>query len=677
VTGDASAVMERAQRPPWSPRRRAVVILLLAIVLDLVLCAAGVAVGGYELAAAQNELKGGGLSHADAAIRSLRDKTTVAGDAFGLARVCWWPWRPLAGLVAAAAAPVRGAGAIGPLLDLAADGSTGAAHALDGATPVLAAATGHQGPAGDTSARVLAALEQGQPSFAAALADLATAEQDRAAIDSTALPSPLRTGLDSVTRLLPQAGEALRAAVAAPDLLGARGPRTYLLVPQNPWDLRATGGFAGTAVLLRVDHGRLDAPKTLASDAVDDARSKRQARDYIPPPLPLVTYQHLNEWFYRDANWSPDFPTSARLLRYFYWLGQGQRADGVIAFDSSLLGPLLGLTGPVTAPGISTPLTSANGVAVLDSYVNAKGATGPKSAPNKNVAGLVYGIVFKRLQQLGAAQLPATLRVLGTALRQKHMLLWLPDATVAPILAHHSWDGAIDATRSDYLYVVDTNVHYNKINDFVHEGLSYHAVIQPDRSLRSTLTITYTNTTPPAARLYKRRPPQNNPLYEDFVRVYVPLGSALLGTTGLVQPWSAMRDHNKTVFAGYLRVPPGQGVTVTFSYRVPPNADMGPSAYSLTVQKQPGTDTMAHTAPLAVDVGTSGPLVRVGFGAGAGWAWRGRLDADVRLTVPLQGGHPAPIPLSYDAAPVVVAPGARIEPWAVLPTTLPSPPAAP
>ena len=660
------AVTEHIQRPPWSTRRRALTILLFAVLLDLVLCVAGAAVGGYELAAAQSEARGG-LGHAGAMVRSLRDKTAMAGVAFGLARLCWWPWRPLAGLVAVAAPPARGAGAVGPLLDLGADGSTGAAHALDGAMPVLAAATHGHGAGGDTSVRLLAGLQAGRASFAAALDDIGKAERDRAAIDSTALPSPLGARLDAATRLFPQAKDALRAALTAPDLLGANGTRTYLLVPENPWDLRATGGFAGTAVLLRVRHGRLDQPMTLASDAVDNVTSKRQARNYIPPPLPLVTYQHLNEWFYRDANWSPDYPTSAKLLRYFYWLGQGQWSDGVIAFDSSLLGPLLALTGPVTVPGINTPLDSKNGVHVLDSYVNGTG-----KGPNKDVAGKAYSLVFKSLQGLGAAKLPDAVGVLGTALRQRHMLLWLPDTTLAPILAHHTWDGAIDPTRSDYLYVVDTNVHYNKINDYMHEGLSYRALIQPDRSLRSTLTITYTNTAPPSQQLYRQRFPQDNPLYEDFVRVYVPLGSTLLHTTGLIQPWSTARDHNKTVFTGYLRVPQGQRGTVIFSYVVPPNADMAPTTYSLTVQKQPGADTMAHTAPLTVDIATSSPLVHVG--AGAAWAWRGHLDGDTRLTAQIQGGQPRPIPLSYDTAPGAIAPGARIDPWTVLPAGLPPAP---
>jgi len=78
-----------------------------------------------------------------------------------------------------------------------------------------------------------------------------------------------------------------------------------------------------------------------------------------------------------------------------------------------------------------------------------------------------------------------------------------------------------------------------------------------------------------------------------------------------------MRDHNKTVFSGYLRVPRGHSQTVTFSYLVPPNADMGLSTYSLTVQKQPGGVGIMPTLPLAVDVASGSPLVRVGAGARA------------------------------------------------------------
>jgi hypothetical protein len=207
-------------------------------------------------------------------------------------------------------------------------------------------------------------------------------------------------------------------------------------------------------------------------------------------------------------------------------------------------------------------------------------------------------------------------------------------------------------------------VHYNKINELVRERITYRATVEPDRSLRSTVVIAYANTATPT-NLPK---PQNNTLYEDFVRVYVPLGSRLLHTSGLTQPWPTTRAHNKTIFSGYLRVPSRARATVTFTYTVPPNALLDPATYHLTIQKQPGTDAI----PVSVQVRTGAPSIRVG--GGSSWSWQGPLRTDMPLTASLAGGHARPVPLVYDArAMVPITPGAEIEPWVVLPATLPRP----
>jgi len=568
----------RSSRPLWSRVAR---IILAVILLDLLLVVIGLAVGGYELIAAQQSLgsagtgsgasTGTGTNSLSSQAQSLRDRMSIARIGLGLARLCWWPWRPLSDALAAVP-PVRAVAQVGPLLDLAAGGSVAAMHALDGALPALSALqSGHSAGAGSSTepgARLLAGLTQGQGSLRAAMADFTTVERDATAIDTTALPGPLRTRLDPVLRLLPLADQGIQAALAAPDLLGATRPRLYLLVPENPLDLRATGGFVGTVALLQADHGRLALVDQQSSTDVDDNGAKTNRTGYIPPPLPLLTYQHLANWFYRDANWSPDFPTTAALLRYFYGLGQPQHIDGVIAFDSSLVPALLRITGPITVTDPNPPhevvtLTADNAVATLQARVN-DAATGKL---NKTFASAVYSAVFKGVRTLHGSQLTLAARVVRLALEGRRLLLWVPDPSVAPLLARQRWDGAIDPTRADYLYVVDTNVHYNKINGHVREGLSYHAVVAADRSLHSTVAITYTNGTT-AQNIVK---PENNTLYEDFVRVYVPLGSRLLATAGLTQVWTPRRDHDKTVFAGYLRVPSLASMTVTLSYIVPPN----------------------------------------------------------------------------------------------------------
>ncbi len=671
----------RSRRPLWPRVAR---LILAAILLDLLLIAIGLAAGGYELFAAQQSLRGAGGTAAGtsttsttstgtgtgtlaAQAQALRDRMSIAGIGFGLARLCWWPWRPLFGL-AAALPPVRAAAQVGPLLDLAADGSATTLRVLDGALPALSALQGGHGAgagsATDPGARLLAGLTRGQGSLTAALADVTTVERDAATIDTAALPSALRTRLDPALRLLPLAHQGLQAALAGPDLLGANRPRLYLLVPENPLDLRATGGFIGTVALLQADHGRLTLVDQQSSTEVDDNGAKTNRTSYIPPPLPLLTYQHLANLFYRDANWSPDFPTTAALLRYLYGLGQPRHIDGVMAFDSSLVPALLRITGPLTVTDPNPPrevvtLTADNAVATLQARVN-NAATGKL---NKTFASAVYSAVFKGLRALHGSQLTLAARVVRAALEGRHLLLWVPDPSVAPLLARQRWDGAIDPTRADYLYVVDTNVHYNKINDHVREGLSYHAVVAADRSLRSALAITYANGTT-AQNIVK---PENNTLYEDFVRVYVPLGSRLIATSGLTQLWAPQRDHDKTVFAGYVRVPSLASVTVTFSYTVPPNALLDPTTYSLTVQKQPGRADL----PFQADLRGGASAVRVGAVGPDSWAYQGRLDADLRLTTTIQGGQARPWPLAYDAAPPTIGPGVAPDPWSVLPATLP------
>lgn len=634
-------------RRPWRPRLWKIVALVVA--LDVVAIVAGTAIGGYELLSVQRQASGLGADHLSQKAAAIDGDLHVAGVAFGLARLCWWPWRLPAGAIAAAVGPVRLAGAMGPLLDLAADGSAAGARAADGAMPVLAALGPGQHAKGDAGARLLAGLQRGHGALQEAVTGLQGVAADWSSLDLAALPSSWQARLQPLGRGLATATDVLHLAVLAPNLLGASRPHDYLLVPQNPWDLRATGGFASTEAVLEARQGHLSLAGYRSSDKVDAHRL-----GYVPPPLPWTLYAHSSNWFYRDANWSPDFPTSAALLRYFYYLGQKHWPDGVIAFDSALLSPLLQITGPVQVhgpKGMPVTLTAQNGVQTLDQYVNSG------STLNKGFAGAAYLAIFRRLRALSSTQLSAAARALGQALQQKHLLVWLPDGAVAPILARHDWDGAVDPTRHDYLYVTDTNVHYNKISQLVREGLIYRATVQPDRSLRSTLTITYTNTATP------RNLPQlqDNTLYEDFIRVYVPLGSRLLSASGLTQPWPAARSHDKAIFAGYLRLASGHSATVTFTYMVPPNALLDAPVYQLTIQKQPGTGAM----PLRVQLQAGAPGLRVG--GGASWNWQGQRLTDVTLTTALSGGQARPIPLAYDAGQAVaVGPGSEIEPGVVV-----------
>jgi len=166
---------------------------------------------------------------------------------------------------------------------------------------------------------------------------------------------------------------ALDAALVAPSLLGGDGPRTYLVIAQNNHELRATGGFISGVGELRVDKGVIVSLGFDDSYAVDNLEV---AHELTPPNFQWTLYGEL--WFFRDANWDPDFPTSARRAMEIYERDRGVKADGVIALDLEGLRLLLEAVGPIAVEGIEEKVTGANVNQVLQEQWGRPGESDPR-----------------------------------------------------------------------------------------------------------------------------------------------------------------------------------------------------------------------------------------------------------------------------------------------------------
>ena len=70
-------------------------------------------------------------------------------------------------------------------------------------------------------------------------------------------------------------GPGARPARLLPPMLGSEGPRTYLVVFQNPAELRSTGGIFGSFALMTADNGKI----TIA----DQSASSRTIGTSTPP----------------------------------------------------------------------------------------------------------------------------------------------------------------------------------------------------------------------------------------------------------------------------------------------------------------------------------------------------------------------------------------------------------
>src|SRR6202012_4546893 len=93
---------------------------------------------------------------------------------------------------------------------------------------------------------------------------------------------PVSNAIDSLQTSVGHAAAVIdgigNAARLLPSMLGADGPRNYLLLFQNTAELRATGGVPGALALLHTDGGRV----TLAAQT-----SAAEFREFDPPVMKL------------------------------------------------------------------------------------------------------------------------------------------------------------------------------------------------------------------------------------------------------------------------------------------------------------------------------------------------------------------------------------------------------
>lgn len=181
---------------------------------------------------------------------------------------------------------------------------------------------------------------------------LATARVALSRQDPRGFVGPLRTKYEDLQRQIASADDALTAADRTlrvlPAMLGADGPRNYLLVMQNNAEIRATGGLPGSVSLIRADKGRISMVKQATGTALGHAPASVLP---LTPAERTLFGDNLGRYFL-DGNLTPDFPRSAALWRARWLQVEGGEVDGVVSVDTVTLSYLLRALGPITVDGV-------------------------------------------------------------------------------------------------------------------------------------------------------------------------------------------------------------------------------------------------------------------------------------------------------------------------------------
>ncbi|OGC59192.1 hypothetical protein A3A70_02985 [candidate division WWE3 bacterium RIFCSPLOWO2_01_FULL_42_11] len=471
--------------------------------------------------------------------------------------------------------------------------------------------------------------------------NLERAEAELKEVEINSLPAKFRTKLSELSQELPKTQETLATtklfAEAIPDLLGGVDGKKYLILLQNPNELRGTGGFIGSYAVVSFENSKI---KEITIDDIYNVDGLLDLNGTsIPSYEPFATLLKQPYLRIRDANYKADFAESAKEVLRLFELANGAEFDGVIALDIYVVESLLKTSGPLYLTAYNEEITSENVYERAQYHSEALYTEG--SSQKKDFLTVLGSKLLETVFSLPKEKVSAFAGELLTDLNEKHILVYLPGSKLTLLMEQENWTGTVNETKGDFLYIVDSNLGANKANYFVKESAKYEVKnTYRDGSLEVMLTVLYEHTGKDSA--WPGGP------YTDYVRVLVPDESFLhkaeskLGEEEALDITKSVKiggESGRRTFETSFILQPTQKFVLTFNYTLPSSISLnkGDNFYSLYWQKQPGTTgmpvTVVFSKPFGQEVVSTAPVFEK---AGDIFAHSSTLYSDTNYTITLK-----------------------------------------
>lgn len=263
------------------------------------------------------------------------------------------------------------------------------------------------------------------------------------------------------------------------DLLGKNGPTRILLLNQNSDELRAGGGFPGTAFIIEFDGGRMTRFQFYDIYALD-----WHLRGYRPSPEGINRFRSLEypgkpvEFEIRDANYYPRFQESAQKLDELAQEAGIGKLDLVIGINQKFLEDIVRLVEPLRIEGIQVPIDHRNVALVLSMLVEGKKTI--EGTP-KGTVKLLADALLEKLIQKNREQEAALLFV--SHIYRGEFIAGSPRADVQSAIDSLGIFDRWQNRPGDWVYPLFTSISRNKSDRLMERTFEINHTSRCERSL--------------------------------------------------------------------------------------------------------------------------------------------------------------------------------------------------
>lgn len=281
--------------------------------------------------------------------------------------------------------------------------------------------------------------------LSAASATLDAAEAQAGAIDADATLPPLADAVREVRGVVTQAaglvGALHGASVLLPDMLGAEGPRSYVIAMQNNAEVRSSGGIVGALALVSASGGTIRITQNASTS------------DFPPLIDPLPVSESTTALFedqagrhIQNATMVPQFPEAAGLIATRWQQRFGGTIDGVIAVDAVVAQHLIAATGPLGFGPFTADADNILGILLSEIYA---------AVPDPALQDAVFAQASAGLlaAALTTAEPQALLGALATSADEGRIRIWSAHEDEQSLLASSTLSGTLPTDDEDTTWV--------------------------------------------------------------------------------------------------------------------------------------------------------------------------------------------------------------------------------